>query len=111
MYHHLPPQIKGSMDKEQVLLANNLFVPSYFQQKFANLHFCMLELHFPLHCMFLMYFCMYFLELQVAAGWQLVLDGWFGWLQVLAVAAFGVLTFAAGHSIHVFFSLILGRMY
>ena len=38
--------------------------------------------------------------------WQLVLDGWFGWLQALAVAAFSVLTFAAGNSKHVFFSLV-----
>ena len=43
--------------------------------------------------------------------WQLVLDGWFGWLQALAVAACGVLTFAAGHSKHVFFSLVLAHMY
>ena len=54
MYHHLPPQIKGSMEKEQVLLANNLFVASYFQQTIANLHFHMPKLHFPLRCMFLM---------------------------------------------------------
>ena len=39
--------------------------------------------------------------------WQLDLDGWFGWLQALAVVALGVLTFAAGNSNHVFFSLIL----
>ena len=38
--------------------------------------------------------------------WQLVLDGWFGWLQALAVTAFSVLTFAAGNSKHVFFSLV-----
>ena len=58
-----------------------------------------------------MYFCMYFFESQVAAGVQLVLDGWFGWLQAFAVTACGVLTFAAGHSKHVFFSLISARMY
>ena len=54
MFHHLPPQIKGSMEKEQVLLANNLFVSLYFQQTIANLHFCMPELHFPLCFLFLM---------------------------------------------------------
>ena len=43
--------------------------------------------------------------------WQLVLDGWFGWLQALAVVAFGVLTFAAGNSKHVFFSLVSAHMY
>ena len=58
MYHRLPPQIKGSMEKEQVLLANNLFVWSYFQQTIANLHFCLPELHFPLHCLFPMCFYM-----------------------------------------------------
>jgi hypothetical protein len=84
MYHHLPPQIKGSMEKEQVLLANNLFVASYFQQTIANLHFCMPELHFPLCCMFLMYFCMYFFESQVAAG----VAACFGWM-VWMVAGIG----------------------
>ena len=36
MYHNLPPQIKGSIKKEQVLLANNPFVSPYFQQTIAK---------------------------------------------------------------------------
>ena len=39
--------------------------------------------------------------------WQLVFDGLFGWLQALVVVALGVLTFAAGNSKHVFFSVVL----
>ena len=35
------------------------------------------------------------------------MDGLDGYMQALAVAALGVLTFAAGNSNHVFFSLVL----
>ena len=107
MYCHLPPQIKGSMEKEQVLLANNLFVSSYFQQTIANLHFCMPKLHFPLCCCFRCKFVCNFLSHKWQLVWQLVLDGWFGWLQALVVAAFSVLIFAAGNSKHEFISLVL----
>ena len=99
MYHHLPPQIKGSMEKEQVLLANNLFVASYSS--------CIFHSVVCFQCNFVCNFSSHKWQLV----WQLVLDGWFGWLQVLAFAAFGVLTFAAGNSKHVFFSLISAHMY
>ena len=112
MYHHLPPQIKGSIEKEQVLLANNLFVSSYFQQTIAkwfvitNTIGCWSCINHPIVCFQCNFVCN-FLSCKWQLVWQLVLDGWFGWLLVLAVMASGVLTFAAGNSKHVFFSLIL----
>ena len=112
MYHHLPPQIKGSIEKEQVLLANNLFVSSYFQQTIAKWFVitytfaCWSCIFHSIVCFRCNFVCN-FLSHKWQLVWQLVLDGWFGWLQALAVAALGVLTFAAGNSNHVFFSLVL----
>ena len=112
MYHHLPPQIKGSIEKEQVLLENNLFVSSYFQQTIAKWFVitytfacwsCILHSVVCFQCNFVCNFSSRKWQLV----WQLVLDRWLGWLQALAVTALGVLTFAAGNSNHVFFSLIL----
>ena len=112
MYCNLPPQIKGSIKKEQVLLANNLFVSSCFQQTIAKWFVitytfgcwsCIIHSVVCFRCNFVCNF----LSCKWQLVWQLVLDGWFGWLQALAVMALGVLTFAAGKSNQVFFSLVL----
>ena len=82
MYHNLPPQIKGSIEKEQVLLANNLFVWSYFQQTIAK-WFVITYTFGCWHCIihsivcFRCNFVCNFLSRKWQLVWQLVLDGWF----------------------------------
>ena len=71
MYHHLTPQIKGSMEKEQVLLANNLFVSSYFNKQLQTYTFACPS------CIFHSVVC--FFESQVAAG-VAACFGWMVWM-------------------------------
>ena len=114
MYHNLPPQIKGSIKKEQVLLANNPFVSPYFQQTIAKWFVitytfgcwsCIIHSVVCFRCNFV---CNFFVESGSWCGSLFWIDD-FGWWQALAVVAIAiaVLTLVAGKSNQVLFLYVL----
>ena len=100
MYHYLPPQIKGSIKKEQVLLANNLFVSSYFQQTVAK--WFVITYTFGCWCCiihsilcFQCNFACNFLSCKWQLVWQLVLNGWFGMVTGIGGCGYSSVNFGS----------------